>query len=137
MTAAGFSALMMVAAGSAQVPVVDTSISSVASGGFWESDGVTGRFRVVVENSGFELVESVVHLQWLADATEDSGPRMVLSEPVPGIGPDGPLSVDTPVFEIDEGTVIVLEATDPRTLATVTFRIIPGAPGEYTMSVGD
>ncbi|MDM7991846.1 MAG: hypothetical protein QUS11_00865 [Candidatus Fermentibacter sp.] len=137
MTASILTALLALDAVSAQVPVIDPCISSVASGGFWESDGVRGHYRVVVENSGFEVVESILYLQWLADATEDSGPRIVLSEPVSGIGSDEPLSIGTPVFEFDGGTAIVLEATDPHTLAASTFRIIPGKPGEYTVLRAD
>lgn len=135
--AALLTAMLIMDSASAQVPVIDPCISSVASGGSWESDGVTGHYRVVVENTGFEAVESFLHLQWLADATEDSGPRIVLSEPVSGIGSEGPLSIGAPVFEFDGGTAILLEATDPHTLATSTFRIIPGAPGEYTIFSAD
>lgn len=133
MTAPVLTALLALDAVLAQSPVIDPCISSVASGGSWESDGIVGFYRVVVGNSGFEIVEYILYLQWLADATEDSAPRIVLSEPVSGIGSDEPLSIGTPVFEVDGGAAIVLEATDPHTLAASTFRIIPGKPGEYTV----
>lgn len=137
MHAALLSALLMMDAGSVQAPLVDPNVSSVASGGFWESDGVAGHYRIVVENYGFEVVGSTVHLQWLADATEDTSSRIVFSEQVSGIGPDGPLSIGTPVFELGTETVIVIEATNPYTLASGSYRIIPGAPGEYTIYRAD
>jgi hypothetical protein len=51
---------------------VSPDVDSVASGGYWEHQGSSGRYRVVVVNSGFEHVTSRVRVEWVRDARSSS-----------------------------------------------------------------
>lgn len=50
----------------AQSPVAP-EVETVISGGYWEKGADSGRYRVVLLNSGFEQVTSRVLIEWLRD----------------------------------------------------------------------
>lgn len=54
---------------------VPANVESVTSGGYWENDGASGRYRIVVVNSGFDAVTSRLFVQWIRD------PKSLGSEP--------------------------------------------------------
>ena len=44
---------------------VDTAISEICTGGFWEKSDNYGYWRLIVRNVGWELTRSYLYLQWL------------------------------------------------------------------------
>jgi hypothetical protein len=59
---------------------VPASVTSVVSGGFWQSGSQAGRYRVVVVDEGTEHVVSRVFVEWVKDAeAPETGPAVVAS----------------------------------------------------------
>jgi hypothetical protein len=46
---------------------VPTSVVFLASGGYWETKKERGRYRVIVEEGGWEHVKSRVQIEWIAE----------------------------------------------------------------------
>ena len=70
--------------GLAQSPVAP-GVETVASGGYWEANGRSGRYRIVVINQGFEHVTSRALVQWLA-ASKDGEPNIVATSELKPFG---------------------------------------------------
>jgi hypothetical protein len=59
---------------------VDPAVSTVRSGGFWESKQHHGHYRVVVAHLGVEHIQSNIRIEWLLDTTPGEGARIERSE---------------------------------------------------------
>jgi len=58
---------------------VPPEVSSVVSAGYWQANGQSGTYRVVVTSQGWEHVTSRVLVEWLAEAKELGQSPTVLS----------------------------------------------------------
>lgn len=85
---------------------VPADVHSVASGGYWEADGESGIYRVVVVNSGFEHVTSQVFVEWVrGPKSGETAPVVVVSlEPALPFG-RSVASVDVSLRPIGKGEV--------------------------------
>lgn len=116
-----------------EAPLIESGIESVVTGGFWQSGDVSGRYRVVVVNSGFEQVHSDVFLEWIQDGSESSGPCVLCSVPVAQVNESGAWSIGVPEFSFGmEG--IRLLAVNSFTLESRVFILTPLPGGEYLFS---
>lgn len=70
MVAAGTLLLMAPVKGFAEdqpVPDIDSKIVHVWTGGYWTSENLSGRYRFVVMQHGFEHVSNSLYIQWISD----------------------------------------------------------------------
>lgn len=59
---------------------VAPDVESVVSGGYWEDGAQSGRYRVVLVNSGFERVTSRLRVEWVREPrSADASPGVVAS----------------------------------------------------------
>ena len=77
---------------------VAPDVESVVSGGYWEDGAQSGRYRVVLVNSGFERVTSRLRVEWVREPrSADASPGVVASSeprlPFGQCGPDQGLEV--------------------------------------------
>jgi len=72
-------ALSLTATASYAVPI-DATLAFAATGGYWESTGRGGAYRVLVFSGGFEHVSSRVVAEWVAEAGGASATAAVVSE---------------------------------------------------------
>ncbi|RJG04729.1 hypothetical protein D3870_00685 [Noviherbaspirillum cavernae] len=107
-------------------------VESVASGGYWENGNDSGRYRVIVVNSGFEHVTSRIIVEWLRDPkATDSAPVVVASiEPKLPFG-DGVASLRVTLTPIGKGKVRivasgVVSANPARKVRAVLVATQPG-----------
>ncbi len=115
-----------------EAPLIEPGIESAVSGGFWQSEGVSGRYRVVVVNSGFEQVHSELFLEWILDGSENSGPSVLYSIPVTEVNESGEWSFGVPVFSFGTDG-IRLEAVNIFTLEGRVFILTPLQGGDYLL----
>lgn len=123
------------------------SVHSVLSGGYWQSGGQAGTYRVVVVNQGWEHVTSRVFIEWLREPRDQNGEQEVVSsvEPELPFG-KGVASMNARLKPLATGKVqVVLSgvmATDPSRrvravlLATspgVVIRVAANSPVEQTV----
>lgn len=50
-----------------QAPEVDGSVVQVWSGGYWVSGGLSGNYRFIVTQQGFEHLSNALFIQWIAE----------------------------------------------------------------------
>ena len=112
--------------------LVSPEVESVVSGGYWEHQGSSGRYRVVLVNSGFEHVSSRLRVEWVrGPRTADAGPEVVAStEPVLPFG-QGLASLSATVKPAGKGrvriTVTGVMAHEPqRQVRAVLIATDPG-----------
>lgn len=111
-------------------PLVEPAIESVVTGGFWQQGDVSGRYRVVVRNSGFEQIRSEVFLEWIRDGSGEAGPSLLYSVPVRELNESMDLSFGVPGF-LFGADGIRLEAVNIFTLESRVFILTPLEGGEY------
>jgi hypothetical protein len=71
-----------VASSALATATVPADVETVVTGGYWESGGQRGRYRVVVVNEGNEHVHSRLFIEWVADPRAGQPARVVAtSEP--------------------------------------------------------
>lgn len=94
-------------------PVVATDIRAIASGGYWESDGRSGRVRVIVVEQGQDQLSSRVYLEWLEESPDEpmrrvgtasigtinESPRWSVGQPAMQPSPTG-LQIELPATEL-------------------------------------
>lgn len=115
---------------------VPPEVVSVESGGYWESDGRSGSYRVVVTNHGFEHVTSRVVVEWVADPESPrEGPVIVAAVEPPLPFGNGVASLSATLDPVGPGHVrITLSgaiAVDPT--QSVGAVIAATAPGEVAV----
>src|SRR5262245_12915739 len=80
---------------SEEPPDLDTSVSSVVSGGYWEHETQRGHYRIVVRSAGWEHVSSTIRVEWIVEDPGKQQNRLLASSPVGSI-PDWAWSLATP-----------------------------------------
>ena len=79
------------------VSVVDPSVVSVVTEGYWRSGDLAGTYRVIVRSGGFEHVSSEVTAEWVAEpAASAKAQTIVASKTLVG---GGAFSLGAPVVE--------------------------------------
>lgn len=127
--------LLLLAASASAVaqesPAVDPSVVSVVSGGYWETPGNRGSYRVIVFRGGFEHVSTWVVAEWLREP-QSSAEQETVKTSRQLVGP-GFFSLDTPRLSISGDRVQVrLEGVythEPGRHVTCVFDLLP--TGEY------
>jgi len=81
---------------------VDSGVTTVRSGGYWEVGARRGRYRVVIAQFGSEHVSSYVRFEWVTEGQERVEKTEVLHEAILG-------SVDVESMRWDKaGTTVVI-----------------------------
>ena len=112
---------------------LDPSVTHVVSGGTWRSREGEGTFRVVVRNQGWEHVSSRLTVEWLA-ANQDSRSVTVLRSQSPAEISEGRWSLGAPqLIRQSARWMLLIEGTNPYTLATRRWRFALGPPGVVTV----
>ena len=119
-----------------EVESIDPRVSSLVTGGEWESGGEVGMYRMVVLQRGWEHVRGELHLQWLEEDHDSFTVALARSVPVRELNEADVWAMGGGSFETpqDGPTVLVLPATHTYSLADTTFRITLGRPGEYSVT---
>jgi len=105
---------------------VDPNISYIVSG----YSEVSGQFRVVVTNVGWEHLSSRVRLEWLAEGANQT--RVVQKTALIAEFEGRMLSVGVPVWTADKPE-IAISATHTFSLEEYKFTLTPLAPGKYEL----
>jgi hypothetical protein len=61
----------------ASTPQVDPTLASVVTGGYWESGGLHGTYRVLLFRGGFEHVTSTAVAEWISDPPTQTAPQII------------------------------------------------------------
>jgi len=72
-------------AATAQVEI-PTNVAQVESGGYWNHDGRSGRFRIVIADEGWEHVISRIFIEWIEQDGEGRGRDKVVARVEPTTG---------------------------------------------------
>ena len=116
---------------------LDSSVSSVVTGGYWETNGQHGYIRLVVLTSGSEHLISTLYVQWLEDARETEPARVVRSQRVEGV-PSGLWTLGAPRFSlVQKKWQATIDGTDSHTSPMKRGRwlLVFGEPGELSVRV--
>ena len=70
-------------------PVLDPTITSVVTGGYWRSDGRDGTLRAIIVTNGFDHLVSRLYVQWLTQATDTGAPHVFKSQLVEAVSAGG------------------------------------------------
>jgi hypothetical protein len=117
---------------------VPADVENVVSGGYWENGGESGRYRVVVLNSGFEHVTSRVVVEWLreprapnavADVVASVEPKLPFGNAIASLG-----ATLTPVGKGKVRIVVrgVVSAEPARKVRAVLIATQPGRVAALT-----
>ena len=115
------------------VSKLNPSIAFVTSGGYWEEDDLSGVYRIVVVNQGWEHVSSKVYIQWIQEDTKN--PKNTIKESllitsVSGVN----WSIGQPHLEISKsGTKCTLFGTNPYTLEESKWVVQLAGLGKYLL----
>jgi hypothetical protein len=69
-------------------PVSDPKIISIVSGGYWQTDEMSGTYRIVLWTEGFEHVSTGVVAEWVADPGSHNDEQKVVHSEIlvsPGV----------------------------------------------------
>lgn len=120
----------------AGVESIDPRVSSIVTGGEWESGGDVGTYRMVVRQRGWEHTRGELHLQWLEEDHDNYTVTLARSVPVRELNEADVWALGGGSFETPEDgpTVLVLPATHTYSMVDSTFRITFGPPGQYRVT---
>jgi hypothetical protein len=123
---------------SADSIVVDPNVVAVVSGGYWQSNGSSGFYRVIVRNSGFDHVSSQAVAEWVAEPREASSVLRVIRTHefvAPGF-----YSLDPPTLERYEGRVRVrlqgVFTHEPERRLKCSYDLLPDGDVKAVKSCG-
>ena len=114
-----------------QMPVVPTTIASVASGGHWEADGKYGTYQVIVESAGWEHVMSRVHIQWIEDDPNQREAVIYKSATIKEVSWN--CTLDAPKFTSRKTNhpIVRITGVEPHSDWKCLFILELGTPGVY------
>jgi hypothetical protein len=129
-TAANLSFALLLAvcgvAGAQQPIAMSPDIAAVVTGGRWQSGALSGTYRVVVRNGGFEHVVSYAQVDWITDSSSrDEAPRVIDSQ----LAATGSWLLDRPRI-IGSGSAWRVEFN------AVETHLIPAARGRWVVRLG-
>ncbi|HUF73382.1 MAG TPA: hypothetical protein VMR74_10835 [Gammaproteobacteria bacterium] len=109
-------------------------VEHVVSGGYWETAELSGRYRIVVLNAGFEHVTPRVYVQWISDPTRTHDMEVMANVLVSELHPSTvSVGLPEPIYS-DDGFFMRFESTNPWTLENETLVLRLGLPGEYEVA---
>lgn len=73
---------------------VPLSVTSVATSGYWEANGQSGRYRVVITEEGWEHVTNRLFVEWITEPRSKDQPPMLIST----VEPDLPFGQSVAAF---------------------------------------
>lgn len=111
-------------------PSVPTSVAWVASGGYWETKSERGRYRIIVEEGGWEHVKSRIHIEWIAERSKEKRLAVVAAATVSELGDQWTFG-SPKIVPSKTGVSLELPATDPHDGRQRKFVLELGAPGRY------
>jgi len=107
--------LVPLVASAQRVTTLDASVSSVVSGGYWETDKQRGIYRIVVRGGERVHSPSTLRVEWIADAPPEHKPQVLTSLGVAPI-PDGAFSLRQPRLTCLPGVcTLTIYGTEPFT----------------------
>ena len=122
---------------------VPTDVESVVSGGYWERGNESGRYRVLVLNSGFEHVTSRVLVEWLREPqAREATPEVVASEEPKLPFGNGIASLGATLTPMGKGKVRivvsgVISAEPTRKVKGVLIATLPGRVATLTANLSN
>ncbi len=112
---------------------LNPSIAFITSGGYWEDNDLSGIYRIVVVNQGWEHVSSKVYIQWLQEDTKGSKITIKESLLITNVS-GGNWSIGQPHLEISKsGTKCILSGTNPYTLEESKWVVQLAEVGKYLL----
>ena len=107
---------------------LNTTISEVATGGFWEQKQTYGTWRLVVRDLGWEHTRSFLYLQWLKTDDKNKNEIELKTVPIPEFNSANWHNVSN--IEYKNGTFVISYMV--RGEEVPQFAIIqPNLPGKY------
>jgi hypothetical protein len=64
----------------ANAPKADPRITSIVTGGYWQTDADHGTYRILLYQTGYEHVSTGVVAQWIAEGNAQSDPQRIVHE---------------------------------------------------------
>ena len=130
----GLLPLGMVPLSAQDMPSLDVRVSSVVTGGYWETQTQRGRYRAIVVSGGWEHVSSQLRIEWLLEDPDKQEIRVLRSTTIDSI-PDWVYSLGAPSFVYaGKTTQLRVDGTEPRELTNASWLITLGAPGQYSVA---
>lgn len=112
--------------------LLDPSVSSVVSGGYWEQGAQRGHYRIVVRRAGWEHVSSSARFEWIVEDPEKQQTRVLASSSVDSI-PDWGWSLGTPHLACAAaGCQVTIEGTEPHLFDEARWVVTLRGPGRLT-----
>lgn len=100
----------------AQAPQVPTSVTEVHTGGWWQADGKSGTYRVIVVNQGWEHISSKVFVEWVSEPSDRESTQEVVSSLELGtFSPIGPAVMNASLRRGKTGGVVIGVEATPNT----------------------
>jgi len=87
---------------------VAADVDSVISGGTWEANNKSGRYRVIIVNEGFEQVTSRTFVQWVADPSKRNDEQTVVASIEHKPFGDTPVSYSAKIKFISKGKLQII-----------------------------
>jgi hypothetical protein len=111
---------------------LEPSIFIVKTGGYWEEDDVSGRYRVaVIRHCSPEHCFTDTYLQWVRSQPEDTALQGVVTVPIGEINDSILFVKDARFGEDAKGVVIELRVMNTYTEAENILRVWPTSRGLY------
>lgn len=112
---------------------IDPSVAFVTTGNYWENSEISGIYRVLVINQGFEHVSSDVYIQWLQENVEKSSFVVLNSLLVKEVS-NGQWSIGQPELQTcKKNSICIINGTNPYTLEEKSWIIKLGDVGKYLL----
>ena len=112
------------------------SVTSVVTGGYWKEHGDRGRYRLWIEERGWEHLTSVLHIDWIAERSESKSLMIVESVVVGELSNSGVLS-DVRLAKDQTGPIAKVAGMPSVAQSTPQNAIIElRGPGNYRVRGG-
>jgi hypothetical protein len=122
-------ALLLIAGLASAPPKVPTEVSSVVTGGYWDTGKSHGTYRVVSWRQGFEHVSSGVIAEWIADPIDNNSDSKVIA--TKQLVEPGLFSLGAPEFIPTNNSLVVklsgVATHSPDQSVSCVFELYPNA----------
>ncbi|WP_063640472.1 hypothetical protein [Achromobacter insolitus] len=109
----------------------DTSVARAVQGGRWTDGAVTGAYRIVVEEVGFEHVSCRVQIQWIASASPGRPAKLVAEQTFAELSTTFWSCGQRMQSVLVTGNVLKVQATHAYSGEPCIFTAKLGKPGRY------
>ena len=87
---------------------VAANVDTVLSGGAWEANKKSGRYRVIIVNEGFEQVTSRTFVQWIADPSNRNDEQTIVASLEHKPFGDTPVSYSAKIKFLSKGKLQII-----------------------------